>query len=160
MLRNQCITVLKVFLFWFFVIQGVYSSVAVQKIDSLATVKKIKCSFPVIASAQWVSGEPEASIARSTLLVEFEEINTDEATAEIVGRFGPSHIITQLSESEDYLHFIQMFRGPLYTTTVINRETRDGKLMAVHTRHEHTDVALAGFTSSPEQYYGECEVEW
>jgi hypothetical protein len=49
--------------------------------------------------------------------------------------------------------------GPLYTTTFIDRETQDGKLMAVHTRHEYTDVRLAGFTSRPEQYYGECAVE-
>ena len=55
---------------------------------------------------------------------------------------------------------MQSFRdGPLYITTVFNKESRAGKLKAVHTRHEYADVALPGFTSSPEQYYGECEVE-
>ena len=157
---NQRITILHFSIFLCLIIQGIDSRVVAQKIENLATVKELKCNFSVIASAEWVAGSPETSIARSTLLIEFEEIDTDEATAEIVGRFGPSHIITRLSESEDYLHFIQMFRGPLYTTTVINRETKDGKLMAVHTRHEHTDVALAGFTSSPEQHYGECEARW
>jgi len=28
----------------------------------------------------------------------------------------------------------------------------------VHTRHEYTEVRLPGFTSRPEQYYGECEI--
>jgi len=31
-----------------------------------------------------------------------------------------------------------------------------GKLRAVHTRHEYTEVSLPGFTSRPEQYYGDC----
>ena len=48
--------------------------------------------------------------------------------------------------------------GALFTTTVFNWETRDGKLMAVHTRHEYTDVSEPGLTLRPEQYYGECEV--
>ena len=30
--------------------------------------------------------------------------------------------------------------------------------MAVHTRHEYTDVLLIGFTSRPEQYYGDCAI--
>jgi hypothetical protein len=32
-------------------------------------------------------------------------------------------------------------------------------LQAVHTRHENTLIALPGFTSKPEQYYGHCEIE-
>ena len=60
-------------------------------------------------------------------------------------------------QTGDYLHLVQMFTvGPLYTTTVIDRETTEGKRMAVHTRHEYTDTSLPGFTSRPEQYYGEC----
>jgi hypothetical protein len=53
---------------------------------------------------------------------------------------------------------MQVFRtGPLYTTTVFDKDT-DGRLKAVHSRHEYFAVPLAGATSSPEQYYGECEV--
>ena len=63
----------------------------------------------------------------------------------MIGPFGPSHIVTR--RTGDYLHFLQMFgSGPLYATTVFDRETVNGKLMAVHTRHEYTDVALIGFT--------------
>ena len=58
-----------------------------------------------------------------------------------------------------YLNFIQSFRtGPLYTTTVFEKETPDGKLKAVHSRHEYFTVPVPGSTSSPEQYYGECEI--
>ena len=61
--------------------------------------------------------------------------------------------------SAGYLHFIQSFLdGPLYTTTILEKKTAGGKLKAMHSRHEFTDFALPGITSSPEQYYGECEV--
>ena len=68
-----------------------------------------------------------------------------------------SEIIAKLSGN--ILHLIESFRdGPVYMTTVFSAETRPGKLKAVHTRHEYSDVSVPGFTSSPEQYYGECEV--
>ena len=123
----------------------------------LATANSLACAFTLISTGTWTNGQAEASLDTSTLAFRFESINTQEATAEVIGPFGPSHIITRLSG--DYLHFVQMLSaGPLYTTTVFNRETVNGKLMAVHTRHEYTDVSLIGFTSRPEQYYGDCEV--
>jgi hypothetical protein len=138
---------------------GAYvSPVATKGQDlGLATANSLACAFTLISTGTWTNGQAEASLDTSTLEFRFEAINTQEATAEVIGPFGPSHIITRLSG--DYLHFVQMLSaGPLYTTTVFNRETVDGKLMAVHTRHEYTDVSLIGFTSRPEQYYGDCEV--
>ena len=112
----------------------------------------------MIATGTWTDGDAEASLDASTFSIQFELIDTDGATAEVVGPYGASSIIVR--QTGDYLHLVQMFMvGPLYTTTVIDRETSDGKLMAVHTRHEYTDTSLPGFTSRPEQYYGECEVE-
>jgi hypothetical protein len=62
--------------------------------------------------------------------------------------------------AEGYLHFMQAFRtGPLYTTTVFDTGEKSGKLKAVHSRHEYFSVPLPGATSSPEQYYGECEIQ-
>jgi hypothetical protein len=91
------------------------------------------------------------------VLVVFNSIDTDEGTAGSVGQFGRSNIIAKLSDKT--LHLIESFSdGPLHITTVFNHESCPGKLKAVHTRHEHTDVSVLGFTSSPEQYYGECEV--
>ena len=138
---------------------GAYvSPVATKGQDlGLAPANSLACAFTLLSTGTWTNGQAEASLDTSTLEFRFEAINTQEATAEVIGPFGPSHIITRLSG--DYLHFVQMLSaGPLYTTTVFNRETVDGKLMAVHTRHEYTDVSLIGFTSRPEQYYGDCEV--
>ena len=119
----------------------------------------LDCSFTVIATADWAEGEADASIDASTLSLRFEEVDADGATAAIVGPYGASHIIVR--QTGDYLHLVQMFTvGPLYTTTVIDRETADGRLMAVHTRHEYTDTRLVGFTSRPEQYIGDCAVEF
>ena len=124
----------------------------------LADVRSLDCTFTLIAVGTWTDdGAPEAQVDASELSFQFEDVDTQEATAEVIGPFGPSHIITR--HSGDYLHFLQMFSaGPLYSTTVFDRETVDGKLMAVHTRHEYTDVSLIGFTSRPEQYYGDCAV--
>ena len=123
----------------------------------LADITSLDCTFKVIATGTWTNGEAEASLDGSTFSIGFESIDTDGATAEVVGPYGASSIIVR--QTGDYLHLVQMFMvGPLYTTTVIDRETTDGKLMAVHTRHEYTDTSLPGFTSRPEQYYGECEV--
>ena len=124
----------------------------------LADTTGLDCTFTVIATGTWPDGAAEARLDGSTFSIRFEEIDTDVATAEVVGPYGASSIIVR--QTGDYLHLVQMFMvGPLYTTTVIDRETTDGKLMAVHTRHEYTDTSLPGFTSRPEQYYGECEVE-
>ena len=135
---------------------GPYGQAAAQ--NRLAAATSVACVFPVIATGAWTKGEPEAAVKPAKLSFRFESIDTQEATAEVIGPFGPSHIVTRLSG--EYLHFMQMFSaGPLYTTTIFNKATRAGKLQAVHTRHEYTDVSLPGFTSRPEQYYGECEVE-
>ncbi len=133
------------------------SAPGVRAQADLVDTTTLDCSFSVIATAGWDSGDAGASVDPSTLALRFEEIDTDGATAEIVGPYGASQIIVR--QTGDYLHLVQMFTvGPLYTTTVIDRETVDGRLMAVHTRHEYTDTQLVGFTSRPEHYIGDCAV--
>ena len=135
--------------------QGMATPAAAQ--TGLADITQATCTFSLVATGTWTEGEPEVELDPSTLSVRFVEIDADAATANIEGRYGESHLITRLSG--DYLHFMQLFSvGPLYVTTIIDRETTDGKLMAAHSRHEYTDVRLTGHTSRPEQYYGECEV--
>jgi hypothetical protein len=124
----------------------------------LETVKALTCAFPVVATGSWKQGEPQGDVKTAKRSVRFDVINTDEGTARSSESFGHFEIIVRLAG--EALHFVQSFKdGPLYITTVFNVESRDGKLKAVHTRHELTAVVLAGFTSSPEQYYGECEVD-
>jgi hypothetical protein len=123
-----------------------------------ATAKSLRCTFPLNATGTWKrEGPPDATLAPATLVLLYESINTDEGTARLrTGSVG-SDVVARLASG--YLHFIQSFRtGPLYTTTVFDQETSGGKLKAVHSRHENFTVPLPGATSSPEQYYGECQV--
>lgn len=123
----------------------------------LAKATGLKCTFTVLATGTWIKGEPEASVKPAKLSVAFKAVDTQDGTAEVVGDFGKSHITVRLLGA--YLHFMQMDAyGALYVTTVFDRESRGGKLLAAHTRHEYTPVQLPGLTSRPEQYYGECEV--
>ncbi len=120
--------------------------------ERLAGVKSVTCVFPVSATGTWKNGEPYAETRTAALTATFDEIVPDEGTARAVGVFGPSDIIVRLSTGN--LHLVQSFKdGPLYVTTIFPKETRDGKLQAVHTRHEYTLISMPGFTSRPEQYY-------
>ena len=124
---------------------------------ALASVKSIKCTFPLMAVGTWGREKPEAKVQSSSLILQFDSINADEGTAELKSDLGKYDIVVRYANG--YLHFIQSFLdGQLYVTTVLEKKTAGGKLKAMHSRHEYTDFALPGFTSSPEQYYGECEL--
>lgn len=126
--------------------------------ERLAKARSVKCTFPLMTTGTWKGGEPLTETKPAALSMGFDAINADEGTARVIGAFGPSDIIVRLSYAT--LHFVQSFReGPLYTTTIFPKETKPGRLQAVHTRHEYTEVSLPGFTSRPEQYYGDCAVE-
>jgi hypothetical protein len=123
-----------------------------------AAAKSLRCTFPIHATGTWgKDGPAQAGVTPASLVLLFDSINTDEGTARLRNGSVGSDLVARLSGG--YLHFIQSFRsGPLYTTTVFDQETSGGKLRAVHSRHENFAVPLPGSTSSPEQYYGECEV--
>jgi hypothetical protein len=127
--------------------------------ERLASARKLKCDFPAMATGTWTrEGVPQGEIKPATMTVRFLSINIDEGSAQMTGSFGTYDLIVRLSEGA--LHFIHAFRtGPLYSTSVFSRETKDGKYKAVHSRHEYVEIALPGFTSRPEQYYGECAIE-
>jgi len=123
----------------------------------LTSAKSIRCSFPRMVAAAWKKdGAPDAAAKAASLVLRYESIDADDGTAQLRNGSMMSDVIVRASVG--YLHFMQVFRtGPLYTTTVFDKDA-DGKLKAVHSRHEYFTVPLAGATSSPEQYYGECEV--
>jgi hypothetical protein len=129
-----------------------------QDSDRLATAKGLKCEFSQVAIGSWKGETAQASVKPAALRLAFSAINPDEGTAQSVGEFGRLDVVATLSA--EGLHILQSFRGgPLYVTTVFNRETRPGKFKAVHTRHEYNGATVPGFETSPEQYYGECELE-
>jgi hypothetical protein len=126
--------------------------------DRLATVKSIRCSFPRIVTGTWTkAGQPDAAVKPADLVLRFESIDADDGTAQLRNGTVTSDVIVR--RTGGYLHFMQQFRtGPLYTTTVFDKDSTGGKLKAVHSRHEYFPVPLDGATSSPEQYYGECDI--
>jgi hypothetical protein len=128
--------------------------------DPLRGVTKLRCTFSTYATATWIDGTPKAELRPAKLSVGFDEIDVTDGTADTIGPFGAVHITVRLTGTT--AHFMQMdTSGALYLTTVFAPGGRDqlpgGRLRAVHTRHEYTQVSLPGFTSRPEQYYGECE---
>ncbi len=125
--------------------------------EKVEQAKALKCTFSTVTTGNWKDGAAVGDIKPAKLAVGFDDIEADEGTAIVVGTFGPADIIVRLSNGT--LHFVQSFReGPLYSTTIFPYELRPNVLRAVHTRHEFTTVQLPGFTSRPEQYYGECEI--
>ena len=122
-----------------------------------AGAKSLKCAFAVLATGTWIEDKAQAEVKAAKLALEFSAINTEDGTADAKGGVGLPHIVVRLSGGN--LHFLQVgSEGPVYVTTVFDQATAAGKLKAVHTRHEYTRISLPGYTSRPEQYYGECEV--
>ncbi len=129
---------------------------------SLASVQRLKCSFTLMAIGTWEKNVPSADVMKATLSMQFDAIDTQDGTANVVdvsaSSAGAPHITVRLLG--DNLHLLAMnVSGSVYLTTVFaDKEGRSsGSFKAVHTRHEFTPVRLTGWTSRPEQYYGHCE---
>src|SRR3989442_24916 len=107
----------------------------------LASAKSIKCTFPLVAVGTWTGGQPKAEVKPAKLVLQFVEINADEGSARLEASVGAYDIVVRYAGG--YLHFIQSFLdGQLYTTTVLEKPTTGGKLKAMHSRHEYTDISL------------------
>jgi hypothetical protein len=125
----------------------------------LAKATSLECTFSIMSKGNWKSGAPSADVTPASVAVGFKNINVDEGTADLEGKLGGNSLIV-VRYSNDYLHLMQsQGDGPLYVTTVFAREAKEGRLMAVHTRHEYTLVSLPGFTSRPEMYLGDCALK-
>lgn len=123
----------------------------------LATAGTLDCRFSSLATGTWKDGVAESSVKPAALTLGFRAIDTDESTAESIVAGARSHITVRLSGN--YLHLMQSEPyGALHVTTVFSTPTTTGRLQAVHTRHEFTPVSLAGLTSRPEMYVGDCAV--
>jgi hypothetical protein len=138
------------------VLTGAVSDAVAQ--TRIATAKTLRCTFPRHVTGRWgKDGAPEATVQSTPLVLRFDTIDPESGTAQLRSGTVGSEVTVRLAEG--YLHFMQAFRtGPLYTTTVFDVGEKSGKLKAVHSRHEYFSVPLPGATSSPEQYYGDCEI--
>jgi hypothetical protein len=130
----------------------------------LANVQRLKCSFTQKALGTWEKDlVPVIEMLPAKLSMVFDAIDTQDGTANVIDVTAPDagapHITVRVLA--DNLHFLAMnISGSVYLTTVFaDRDSRAGKnFKAVHTRHEFTPTRLTGWTSRPEQYYGQCEV--
>jgi hypothetical protein len=134
------------------------SSGRVMAQGGIAKATSLRCSFSSQTKADWrADGSADISTGTGALTLRFEGIDTDAGTAELKTGSMTSELIVRASEG--YLNFLQVFRtGPIYTTTVFDAGSRGGRFKAVHSRHEYLAPPLPGATSTPEQYYGECEI--
>jgi hypothetical protein len=124
----------------------------------LVKATSLQCDFTVLATGTWKNGVAEASTSPAKLSVGFTSIDAQDGTADAIGDAGKSHITVRVVGN--YLNLMQMDPyGALYVTTVFNTESRNGRLQAVHTRHEYIPIQVRGLTSRPEQYYGDCAVK-
>lgn len=125
--------------------------------ERLAAATSLECRFTTVAASSWENGVPKTEVLPKELKLTFAKVNVDEGTADANSQFGDFYVAVRFSNG--YLHLMQMFSsGPLYTTTVMARETIDGRMMAIHTRHEYTPATVPGFTSRPESYFGDCAI--
>ena len=123
----------------------------------LVKATTLNCTFAVLATGTWIKGEAQSTTKPAKLTIGFRSVDTQDGTADAVGDSGKSHITVRVIGN--YLNLMQVDPyGALYVTTVFNTESKNGRLQAVHTRHEYTPVQVPGLTSRPEQYYGDCEV--
>ena len=130
---------------------------------SLANVQRLKCIFTQKVIGTWDKASvPAAEVTPAKLSMVFDAIDTQDGTANVIEVSAPDagapHITVRLLA--DNLHFMAMnISGSVYLTTVFaDKESRaGGNFKAVHTRHEFTPTRLTGWTSRPEQYYGQCE---
>ena len=126
--------------------------------EALSRTTAIDCRFTAHVMSDWDGGTATAEATEADFELSFTNVNADEGTADAGTDFGDAFI--NVRYTNEYLHFVQFFRaGPLYVTTVMAIEGEDDRLLAVHTRHEYTAVALPGFTSRPEMYVGDCAIE-
>lgn len=131
---------------------------------ALANVQRLKCAFTHKVVGTWEKDlVPAVEPTPAKLSMVFDAIDTQDGTANVLDVTAPDagapHITVRLLANN--LHFLAMnISGSVYLTTVFaDRDSRaGGNYKAVHTRHEFTPTRLTGWTSRPEQYYGQCEV--
>src|SRR6266542_3019287 len=127
--------------------------------NPLASIKSLKCRFPVYSSGSWKGGEPKAEVKQGQdFSLDIDEIDTDSGTARVTGTSGPTHVTALLTISS--LHFMdRTVTGKLTVTTVFASELGTRKYRTVHSRHDYLPMSLPGYVSEPtvSQNYGDCE---
>lgn len=126
--------------------------------NPLLTVKTLDCRFPVATTATWKDGQAVAQQRTQEMQLTVENIDVQDATAELKGTGSRAFVSAVLSGWS--LYFVDNGVGQLNITTVFAQETAPGKLKAVHSRHGYLQMQVGRYISEPNvsQNYGECEI--
>lgn len=128
-----------------------------QAQQRLAAAKRLDCRFQLRSTASWDERAATATVVPTEFAAAFSNIDIAQGTAQADGRAGSSYIVVR--HFPNYLHLLQMIDiGPVYLTTVLAQEAADGRLLAIHTRHEYARSSYPEFREWPEIYLGDCAV--
>ena len=105
---------------------------------------------------------PARELTPAKLSMVFDAIDTQDGTANVMEVSAPDagapHITVRLLARQPSLHGDEHLGFGLSDVGVRRQgQPRERNFKAVHTRHEFTPTRLTGWTSRPEQYYGQCE---
>src|SRR5687768_15177976 len=126
--------------------------------NPLLTVKTLDCKFPVATTATWKEGQAVAQTRTQEMQLTVENIDIQDATAELKGTGSRAYVSAVLSGWS--LYFVDNGIGQLNITTVFAQEANPKKLKAVHSRHGYLQMQVGRYISEPavSQNYGECEI--
>ncbi len=131
------------------------SAQGAERKNALASIRILKCSFPVSATGSWQNWQAKAEIKPAPdLALQIDEIDIEGGTA----RVGDSHVTALMTQNS--LHFMERtMAGSLTVITVLSQKSPKGTLRAVRSRHDYLQMAIPGFVAEPNvsQHYGECE---
>jgi hypothetical protein len=126
--------------------------------NPLLTVKTLDCKFPAATTATWKDGKPVAQTREQEMQLTVENIDVQDATAELKGTGSRAFVSAVLSGWS--LYFVDNGVGQLNITTVFAQEASPKKLKAVHSRHGYLQMQVGRYIAEPNvsQNYGECEI--
>jgi hypothetical protein len=121
-----------------------------KDVQSLLSLRSLKCSFPWYASADWDADEPKIKIASQGFTFNIDSIDYKKGSARLIGNAGAVDLGADAGESSaSFLEIVPV--GTPNLTTVYAWRNREGHFKAVHSRH----TAIGG--PSPSQNYGWCQ---
>jgi hypothetical protein len=131
---------------------------AAEPPNPLLTVKTLECRFPAATTATWKNGQPVAQTREQEMQLRVENIDVQDATAELKGTGSRAFVSAVLSGWS--LYFVDNGVGQLNITTVFAQEASAKKLKAVHSRHGYLQMQVGSYIAEPNvsQNYGECEI--
>ena len=126
--------------------------------NPLLTVKTLDCKFPAATTATWKDAQPVAQTRTQEMQITVENIDIQDATAELKGTGSRAFVSAVLSGWS--LYFVDNGIGQLNITTVFAQEAAPKKLKAVHSRHGYLQMQVGRYIAEPNvsQNYGECEI--